>query len=137
MKLPGINIQWPWSELLIDGKKRVETRSYPIPVKYLNTNLAVIETPGSRGFKEAGIAKARIIGLIKFSECYCYKSKQHWKSEEGLHLVSLDDPNFSFDSDKPKWAWTVSEVRRFQKPIPAPFRRGIRFTQACQIPIKY
>ena len=48
MKLSGLNIQQPWSSLLIDGYKSVETRSYPLPQKYEGVELALISTPGKK-----------------------------------------------------------------------------------------
>ena len=56
--MTGINIQSPWSRLLIEGDKCVETRSYPIPEKYVGEDLGLIETPG-----KDGDFKARIIGI--------------------------------------------------------------------------
>ena len=76
--IPGVNIQWPWSELLLTGKKSVETRSYPLPEKYLGQWLAVIETPGPHGKREAGIDKARITGKIMFSESFQYPTLSEW-----------------------------------------------------------
>ena len=63
--MTGINIQTPWSELLINGDKSVETRSYPLPEKYMGEELALIETPG-----RYGRFKARIIGTITFSHSF-------------------------------------------------------------------
>jgi len=134
MTIPGINIQWPWSKLLLDGTKYVETRGYPLPKKYLNVPLAIIETPGPRGRKEGGIITSRIIGLITFCECYPYESEEHWRSEKALHRVPTNDPYFSFVQGHPKWAWKVSKVYHFSESIPAPSRRGIKFTLACKIP---
>ena len=50
--------------MLLSGEKTVETRGYPLPEKYVGCELAIIETPGPRGRREAGIEKARIVGTI-------------------------------------------------------------------------
>lgn len=63
-KLPGINIQWPISEMIIDGEKTIETRKYAILDKYIGQELALIETP-----RPKGKFKARIRAIIKFEEC--------------------------------------------------------------------
>jgi hypothetical protein len=47
--MTGINIQAPWSQLLINGQKCVETRSYPLPKNYEGVPLALVETPGKYG----------------------------------------------------------------------------------------
>lgn len=132
--LPGINIQWPWSDLLLSGQKVIETRSYPLPEKYRGQPLAVIETPGPRGKKEADIARARIIGVITFSESKRYKTKSEWRRDFAKHRVAESDLQFSFKADKEKWGWIVASFERFSKPVPAPAKKGIVFATACQIP---
>ena len=57
--MTGINIQAPWSQLLINSDKCVETRSYALPDKYIGEELLLIETPGKNGK-----FKARIIGIL-------------------------------------------------------------------------
>ena len=47
--MTGLNIQTPWSSLLIDGLKTVETRSYHLPLKYEGIELYLVETPGKLG----------------------------------------------------------------------------------------
>lgn len=123
--LCGINIQWPWSELIISGKKTIETRSYPLPKNKTGIPIALIETPGPRGKKEAGIEKARIIGVIEFLACKQYKTAAAWKKDFDHHQVPLDDPQFHFDAKKEKWGWQLKILRKFSSPKPAPKKRGI------------
>jgi hypothetical protein len=132
--LPGINIQWPWSQLLLSGKKIVETRSYALPKKYEGQALALIETPGPFGLKQAGITEARIIGIITFSESFRYLTKKAWAADQNRHLVKMDDPSFAYDSSKPKWGWVVSTVVPFEKPVAAPVKKGIVFSSNCRVP---
>ena len=133
-KLSGINIQWPWTELLLSGRKTVETRSYPLPSKFKGVELAVIETPGPRGKRAAGIAKARVVGTIKFSGSYEYQNAKQWASEHHLHLVEASDVQFGFAQNKKKWAWTVECTLKFDQPVKAPSKRGIVFANNCLIP---
>jgi hypothetical protein len=132
--IPGVNIQWPWSELLLSGEKTVETRSYPLPKKYENEWLAVIETPGPRGRKEAGIEKARITGVIKFSTSFRYRTKREWLADYGRHCVEDGDPQFGFATGKEKWGWLVSDYYLFKQICPPPQKRGIIFASRCQLP---
>jgi hypothetical protein len=131
--IPGVNIQWPWSELIINGKKSIETRNYAIPKKYQGTEVAVIETPGPLGKKEAAIDKARIIGTVVFGGCYQYLSKSHWLSEYYRHLVREDDPLYAYIVGKEKWAWEIESFTKFEDLIPAPINKGIVFTSSCRI----
>jgi hypothetical protein len=121
----GINIQYPWSELLINENKCVETRSYPLPTKYIGETLALIETPGKHGKFEA-----RIIGTIVFSHSFKYDSYQEWISDHNRHLVQTTDPLFGWNT-KPKYGWVVCQINKFDQPILAPKRKGIIFTNDC------
>lgn len=130
--IPGINIQWPWSDLLLSGKKSVETRTYKMPDKYIGKDLALIETPGPNGLEKAGIEKARIVGVIRFSNSFKYKSKAEWMRDKDRHLVGPNDPLFGWNSDKEKWGWVVESVRRIHQ-APAPKKRGIIFASKCEL----
>jgi hypothetical protein len=125
--MTGINIQSPWSYLLINGDKSVETRSYPLPKKYEGVVLALIETPG-----KMGKFKSRIIGTITFSHSFEYSNKSCWSNDYNRHKVKNDDPSYSWN-DKPKYGWVVSNITKFKKTIDPPRRRGIIFTMNCNI----
>lgn len=120
--MTGLNIQIPWSTLLINGTKSVETRSYPLPKKYIGEELALVETPGeSRSFK------SRIIGTITFSHSFKYPDEQSWKSDYLRHGVGCSNNMYSWD-DKPKYGWVVSNIRKYDKPITVKKKKGIIFT---------
>ena len=64
--LPEINIQAPWAEAIVSGRKVIETRLYPMPRKWVGQPLAIIETPGkARHFQR------RIAGLVIFAPSWC------------------------------------------------------------------
>ena len=126
--MTGINIQSPWSNLLINGDKCVETRSYPLPEKYEGEELALIETPGKKGN-----FKARIIGTITFSHSFKYPDKQSWKDDYNRHKVEEFDEIFAWKENKPKWGWVVSDVKKFEEYQPARENKGIVFTLNCEI----
>jgi hypothetical protein len=128
--IPGINIQWPWSRLLLSGRKSIETRSYPLPEKYTNTWLALIETPGPNG-KANGVGAARIVGAIIFNESFEYRSARAWREDFRRHLVQPNDRNFSYSRTNTKWGWIVESVISFSEPKSAPARKGIVFTKCC------
>ena len=131
--LPGINIQWPWSDLLISGAKTVETRTYPIPKKYMGIEIAVIETPGKLGGKQAGIKRARIIGTIVFGNCIEYENQRQWDADRTRHCVSQDNKDYAWNNTKRKYGWEVQTVRKFERPMDAPKIRGIVFAKTCKV----
>lgn len=126
--MTGINIQSPWSRLLVDGYKCVETRSYPLPKKYEGEQLALISTPG-----KYGDFKARIIGTVTFSHSFKYPDEQSWLDDFNRHLVSGQHNLFGWDENKDKYGWVVSDVNKFEDPQPAPENKGIIFTKHCEI----
>lgn len=130
--LSGINIQYPWSELILSGKKKIETRSYPLPKKFEGVELALIETPGKVG-KKFGIQKARIIGTVIFSGSKRYPSRHAWNRDRSRHLVADDDPQFAYSDDKPKYGWIIKSVTRLSSPTRPPSSRGIVFAKGCKV----
>jgi hypothetical protein len=123
----GINIQYPWSEMLINEEKCVETRSYPLPQKYEGEELALIETPGRNGN-----FKSRIIGIITFSHSFKYPNKTTWLDDYNRHLVP-EDSIFGWDDKKDKYGWVVSKVVKFNDYRVAPKNRGIIFSSNCEL----
>ena len=130
--IPGINIQWPWSRLIVDGTKNVETRRYPIPSHYLDVPLAIIETPGPRGKSEGQVLKAQIIGIVCFKRSFRYSTVAEWRTDFQRHKVSADS-QYRFDPKRETWGWEVKSVRKLAKPLPAPSKRGIVFTKSCKV----
>lgn len=118
----GINIQYPWSKLLIDQEKCVETRSYPLPKKYIGIELALIETPGR---KEK--FKSNIIGTITFSHSFKYETIYDFESDFNRHLVPIDDKNYGWKNDKDKYGWVVCNINKFDESIKLNSIGGIVF----------
>jgi len=122
----GINIQWPISELILSGEKTVETRTYGIPEKYLNEPMVLIETPGKQGK-----FKARIVAVIKFTNCFKYTSKTAFYKDVDRHKVEKGSM-WAWDPEKPKWGWEVEIIKTF-KPKAAPSKKGIVFTKGIEL----
>ena len=117
----GINIQYPISQLILSGEKTNETRTYPIPAKYLGQDMLMIETPG-----KTGKFKARVVAIIRFDVCFKYKNSKDFYKDTKRHCVTPDSP-WAWSDEKPKWGWQVKVVRRL-KPKSVDKRLGIRFT---------
>lgn len=132
--IPGLNIQWPWSQLLLSGKKTIETRGYPLPDRLIGLEMAIIETPGPKGKAEAGIEEARIVGLIIFDKIHLYNSQILWEKDESKHLVFKSDLSYAWGKRKIVWGWNVKSVTPFAQPVNAPRKKGIVFTKVCKIP---
>ena len=128
MKLfTGLNIQFPISRLILGGGKTVETRTYPIPAKYLGQELLIIETPGKEGN-----FKSRLVGSVIFNHCFKYLSESKFYADSKRHFVTPDS-QWKWTDQKPKWGWEILKINRFEQPIPAPQRRGIIYTTNISI----
>lgn len=118
----GINIQWPISQEIIKRKKTIETRTYPLPPKYLDVPLLIIETPGSQG-KFA----ARVVAIIKITKSFEYKTKSEFYADFKKHLV---DPKSKWAwREKKKYGWEIEILEILSPPLKAPLRKGIKFTK--------
>lgn len=126
--MTGINIQVPWSNLLISGVKSVETRSYALPKKYEGVELALIETPGKKGS-----FKSRIIGTITFSHSFQYPDEMSWKDDYNRHKVEENNQDYGWKTNKPKYGWVVSNIKKFNEPVDSPAKKGIIFTTGCRV----
>jgi hypothetical protein len=131
IKLPGLNVAEPWAELLFSKRKVVETRTYPIPARFLNSPIMIVETP-----KKKGGEKARIIGAIEFKECKFYETELAFRKDELLHLVQAGDI-YDWKKEKPKWGWAVWRVWRFNESSVAPPRRGYVWTGPLEIAVDH
>lgn len=123
----GINIQYPISQLIIDGMKSIETRTYPIPEKYLNQEMLLIETPGREGK-----FKSRIIGIIKFTDCFLYQNKKQFYLDYEKHFVN-ENSDWAWE-ERPKYGWNVTVIRKINPPLPFLEKKGIRFTLSITLP---
>lgn len=129
-RIAGLNIQYPWSRYILDGKKVVETRHYPLPEKHIGKEMALIETPGKEGVKE-GI-QTRIIGIIVIEKCIKYDSKESWLKDKKRHLVEDGDNLYGYKNDKDKWGWVMRVIRAVEPQMP-PKVRGIKYAKECLV----
>ena len=127
--LPGLNMQAPWAEMIVSGRKVIETRFYPMPAKWVGQPLAIIETPG-----KSGKFKRRLAGFVCFAQSSCYPDKASFAADDAKHLVKVDDPVFGWkDENKPKWAWPIQWAEAYRQPLAPDFRAGIRYARAVEI----
>lgn len=127
--LNAINIQWPISRDILSGAKTIETRTYPIPKKYIDKDLYIIETPG-----KSGKFKSRAIGIIRFNKSIEYSSKTAFYRDTKKHLVDKDS-TWCW-KDKPKWGWCIISVTPFNEPVEITQKKGIRYTNDVTLSFK-
>ncbi|MEW6056154.1 MAG: hypothetical protein AB1540_06030 [Bdellovibrionota bacterium] len=131
--IPGLNVQWPWSQLILEGKKTIETRSYPLPSSYRGMPIAVIETPGQD--PSSPVRTAQIIGIVIFSDSFQYTTHRAWLRDQQHHLVPEGHKLFGYKKSKTKWGWRIKSIQTFSEPQRAPKHRGIVFTKTCHLKV--
>jgi hypothetical protein len=122
----GINIQWPISEHILNGDKTIETRTYPVPEKHLGVEMLLIETPGKHGK-----FKARIVAIIKFTDCFEYHTKKDFYNDSARHCVTRS--SIWAWKDGPKFGWKVQVIKKISPPILAPSKKGIKYTNNIEL----
>lgn len=73
------------------------------------------------------------MGIVRFDGCFQYETKVAWAADRERHQVPPDDPDFGWNPKKEKWGWEVGYCKKLEKPLPAPYPRGIVFCKDCQI----
>ncbi|MBN8542361.1 MAG: hypothetical protein J0L82_18365 [Deltaproteobacteria bacterium] len=125
--LTGINIQFPISRSILDGSKVVETRTYPIPEAYLGKDLVIVETPG-----KLGRFKARAVAIVRFGACFQYRTAKEFYDDIDRHQVAPSSP-WAWSDERPKWGWTIDEIRPLSTSFEIKKRIGIRYTKDISV----
>lgn len=119
----GINIQYPISEMILSGKKTIETRKYRIPKEYINQKMVIIETPGKQGK-----FKARMVGFVIFGDSFEYDSKKDFYKDTPKHCVTPDSI-WQWQEGVKKFGWPVLKIQKFKTPLPLQKRSGIKYSK--------
>ena len=126
--MTGINIQPPYSGWILLNKKTIETRTYPLPPKYKNKKLLLIETSGpNTNFP------AMIVGTVIFSSSFKYENEEHFRQDQHKHLV-YKGTRFDWTDEKGKYGWLIKEARMFEAKTPVNKRKGIVYTTGLEMP---
>ena len=122
----GVNIQFPISQLILSREKVVETRTYPIPEKFVDTEVLLIETPGRNGR-----FKARAVAILIFGPSFQYDSEAAFYSDFKRHLVDRMSP-WKWNKGKPKFGWPIKSVSLLEKAVLVR-QTGIRYRSGILI----
>lgn len=139
----GLEMQQPWSRYLLEGRKTIEVRNYPLPPELIGTKIYIIESKqgmdgvsalGDRiefhhesdGMNNGGPI-INIRGWCKFGSIKMYESKVDFEADEGQHLVSPTS-GYAWKEGKTSmlYGWVVQECECFDKASADLFAYGIR-----------
>ena len=146
--LRGINIQRPWARKILEGRKTIEARKYPLK-GYKGEDLWIIETRGDLGdyvdeasdvafmlsaaggggaVLRGGVGrhrfKSRIVGVVRFEEDFEYHGVDQWRSDVDRHCITSG--HFDWDPRRSKmYAWRVASARLLVEPQAEPVTKGM------------
>lgn len=141
----GLEVQPPWAEMLLDGRKAVETRAYPLPAQLLPpatdsagaatplVPVALIRSPPG-GLAAHGLAAGEVIGIVAFVGCKRYATQQQWDADAGGHCVPDGHPDFGWrDGGGDRYGWLVAPPPGAPAPIALPAPVPIALTEAQRL----
>ena len=116
----ALEVQKPWADLLLEQKKTIDIRAYPLPTALLDQRLYIIESQGGSCASQSPLGNqvdlsscdnARVVGWCQFSSIRVYRSKEEFENDETQHCVAADSP-FAFRPGKTLYGWQVSQMGR-------------------------
>jgi len=127
----GLNIQWPFSQLILMGAKLEEVREYALDYRGIaktDEEVWSVETKGPcakpstnavvTGIKIAAhTSSAQIVGTIRFASVQPYSNKQAFHEARDRHRIKVG-PKFDWDGSGAVYGWRVGMVRALAEPIP-------------------
>ena len=126
----GLNIQWPFSQLLLMGAKTEEVREYDIGHRMIckaDEEVWIVETKGphakamtnaiSDGLELAPRpSAAQIVGTVSFSGAFQYRNIEDFVSARERHGIAIGS-KYDWDGSGSRFGWQVARVHKLAKPI--------------------
>ena len=128
--LRGLNIQWPFSQLLLMGAKLVEVSDCPLDLKdapMMDEQVWIVETRGDciKSHTNAIVnnipithrpSAAQIVGTISFNSSQTYYYKHDFDKDRERHRIKRES-KLDWDGNSTKHGWHVGSVQQIDKPI--------------------
>ena len=123
----GLEMQHPWSQLLLNGSKTIETRSYDLPKALIGKKILVLESqPGKDGVSslgnilsgDAASKNVKAVGWMKFDRVITYRYRSEFEADENKHLVKRDSGYAWEEETKVVYGWVVKSKGFYKKKVP-------------------
>ena len=140
LSLRGLNIQWPFSQLILARAKTAEVRTYALDESHQRIarpgeEMWLIETPGPTPNAQANAlvegaaigprpSKAQIVGTIAFSHSDQYVDTVAFRADAAHHRIREGGEKDWTDKEE-RHSWRVAAARSLVKPIPAPANKSM------------
>lgn len=110
----ALSIRQPWAELILSGRKTIETRTWRTSHRGLiavHAGWIVDEAMCARyGFEPGTLARGGLIGTVEVVDVFEF-TPETWQRLRGQHLVPDDEANG-------RVGWRLANPRRLSHPIP-------------------
>ena len=103
----ALEVQQPWSELILSGSKTIEVRTYPLPPDLVRQKLWILQSPSNskEGVSSLGNVietasidtstldqdfeenRPKLVGWMIISSVKVYRNAESFHNEEKMHLV--------------------------------------------------
>ena len=123
----GLEMQQPYSALVLCGQKSIESRAYPLPEALIDAKIEILQSEkGQDGVssvpdrvtlhKSSEISSStqsplQRIGWVTFIKCIQYTSRERFEADQEKHLV---DPNsgYGWNDERPMYGWVVGSFQK-------------------------
>jgi hypothetical protein len=129
--MKALSVTQPWAQLIADGRKRIETRSWHSAYRgplAIHASATKIDADIARGFgyDPPAIVRGAVIAIAELFHCQQMTS-------EWIELQTTDERRYGFYGPG-RWAWHLRLLKVLGEPIPA---KGHLQTWNIDIPFEY
>ena len=129
LRLRGLNIQYPFSQLILAKVKDTEVRDYALGHRNIanpEEEMFLIETPPKNQASAAVVPidlgppprEAQVVGTVSFSKSEQYKQRAAWDQDRRRHRIKRGSALDWQGGQGDKHAWRISQLRCFAEPVP-------------------
>lgn len=127
----ALEVQSPYSRLILNGKKSIETRSYPLPDDLRGARILLCESlPSEDGVSNLGdsIAASQdglsLVGEMFISRFKEYETEAEWESDRGEHMVPKESMyEWAPTESGRRYGWIIDQVVPYEVALPVPAMR--------------
>lgn len=118
----GLEMQQPWSQHLLNGKKTIETRAYDLPKALIGKKIFILESKsGEDGISSIGnylvgdeiYDSINVVGWVIFNKVIIYRYRSKFEADEEKHMVKRDSGYGWRDDTRIVYGWVVSKKTKF------------------------
>jgi hypothetical protein len=128
----ALEMQEPWADALMSGKKTIETRTYNLPPSLIGRKICILQTPSGTAQVSSldneillNSSSVRLLGWCIFGRVKQYTSKEDFEDDEPAHLVKRSSwYGWKEGATKAIYGWVVESCdRSIQATYPKASRR--------------